>query len=116
MGTFFQTRDRRHARVYCSCHDRQTPPCRMSHTRLRPHRHGRMPAQVGEHVTYCRDMYDAAVGADALLLLTEWKEFRLPSWEAIGRLMHHRLLIDGRNIYDAEELSEAGFQYHCIGK
>ncbi|MGP1350751.1 MAG: UDP-glucose dehydrogenase family protein [Hoylesella marshii] len=92
--------------LHAGCRIRVYDPIAMDECRRR----------VGEHVTYCRDMYDAAVGADALLLLTEWKEFRLPSWEAIGRLMHHRLLIDGRNIYDAEELSEAGFQYHCIGK
>lgn len=72
--------------------------------------------RIGDSVVYCRDMYDAVLDADALLLLTEWKEFRLPSWEVIAKAMHNRLVIDGRNIFDAEELSDIGFEYHCIGK
>ena len=72
--------------------------------------------RVGDDVVYCRDMYEAVLQADALLLLTEWKEFRLPNWEVIGRTMTRKLVIDGRNIFDYEELSEAGFEYHCIGR
>ncbi len=72
--------------------------------------------RIGDSVTYCRDMYDAVLDADALLLLTEWKEFRLPTWGVIKKAMKQPLVIDGRNIFDAEELSEAGFEYHCIGR
>lgn len=72
--------------------------------------------RVGDALTYCRDMYDAVLNADALLLLTEWKVFRLPSWEVIHRAMKTPVVIDGRNIFDAEELTEIGFEYHCIGK
>ena len=72
--------------------------------------------RVGDVVTYCKDMYDAVLDADALLLLTEWKEFRLPSWEVIAKAMKQLVVIDGRNIYDSEELKEAGFKYLCIGK
>lgn len=72
--------------------------------------------RVGDAVVYCRDKYEATLKADALLLLTEWKEFRLPSWEVVGRSMNRKLIIDGRNIFDPEELSEAGFEYHCIGR
>ena len=72
--------------------------------------------RIGDAVTYCRDMYDAVLDADALLLLTEWKVFRLPSWEVIHKAMKNPLVIDGRNIFDAEELEELGFEYHCIGK
>jgi len=72
--------------------------------------------RIGDSVTYCRDMYDAVLDADALLLLTEWKEFRLPSWEVIAKAMHKKLVIDGRNIFDADELADIGFEYHCIGK
>ena len=72
--------------------------------------------RIGDQVEYCRDMYDCVLDADALLLLTEWKEFRLPSWEVVGKAMKHRLVIDGRNIFDHVELAEAGFEYHCIGK
>lgn len=72
--------------------------------------------RVGDVVTYCKDMYDAVLDADALLLITEWKEFRLPSWEVIAKAMKQSVVIDGRNIYDSEELKEAGFKYLCIGK
>ena len=67
-------------------------------------------------ITYCRDMYDAVLDADAMLLLTEWKEFRLPTWAVIKKEMIRPLVIDGRNIFDIEELEENGFEYHCIGK
>ena len=72
--------------------------------------------RVGDKVTYCRDMYDAVLDADALLLLTEWKEFRLPTWGVIKKAMKRALVIDGRNIFDVEELEENEFEYHCIGK
>lgn len=72
--------------------------------------------RVGDKLTYCRDMYDAVLNADALLLLTEWKVFRLPSWEVIHKAMRNPVVVDGRNIFDAEELSELGFEYYCIGK
>lgn len=72
--------------------------------------------RVGDTVTYCRDKYEAVFQADALLLLTEWKEFRLPSWEVVGSAMNKKLIIDGRNIFDPDELTEAGFEYHCIGR
>lgn len=72
--------------------------------------------RIGDKVTYCRDMYDAVLDADALLLLTEWKEFRLPTWGVIKKAMHRPLVVDGRNIFDVEELDENGFEYHCIGK
>ncbi|MBR6945970.1 MAG: UDP-glucose/GDP-mannose dehydrogenase family protein [Prevotella sp.] len=72
--------------------------------------------RYGDKVIYCKDKYDAVSDADALLLLTEWKEFRLPSWEVIHKVMRRPLVIDGRNILDSEELLELGFEYHCIGK
>ncbi|MGN0280706.1 MAG: UDP-glucose dehydrogenase family protein [Prevotella sp.] len=67
-------------------------------------------------ITYCRDMYEAVLDSDALLLLTEWKEFRLPTWAVIRKAMREPYVIDGRNIFDVEELLENGFTYHCIGK
>ena len=72
--------------------------------------------RIGDKVIYCRDMYDAVLDADALLLLTEWKEFRLPTWGVIKKAMRYPLVIDGRNIFDADEVEECGFEYHCIGK
>lgn len=72
--------------------------------------------RIGEVIRYAKDIYDAVVDADALLLITEWKEFRMPSWTAIKKLMANPLVIDGRNIYDPSEMQEYGFEYHCIGR
>lgn len=71
---------------------------------------------MGDRLVYCKDMYDAVKDADALMLLTEWKEFRLPDWEKINKLMRRKLVLDGRNIFDSDDLYEHGFEYHCIGK
>lgn len=72
--------------------------------------------RVGDAVTYCRDMYDAVEGSEALLLLTEWKQFRLPDWQKVKDRMKRPLMIDGRNIFDAQEMMDMGFDYHCIGR
>ena len=66
---------------------------------------------------YCGvDMYDAVKGADAVLLLTEWRQFRIPAWQTVKSLMKTPLIIDGRNVYDGDELEELGFTYYCIGR
>lgn len=72
--------------------------------------------RMGDAVRYAKDIYDAVVDADALMLVTEWKEFRMPSWPVVKKLMATPLVLDGRNIYDPEELEENGFIYHCIGR
>ena len=72
--------------------------------------------RIGDKVYYATDMYDAVLDADALLMLTEWKQFRLPSWGVVNKSMKKPLIIDGRNIYDAEELKQNGFEYYCIGR
>ena len=72
--------------------------------------------RVGDSVEYASDMYDAVLDADALLMLTEWKQFRLPSWGVIIRSMKTPLFIDGRNIYDPDDLAAQGVEYHCIGR
>ena len=72
--------------------------------------------RLGEDVEYATDMYDTLLDADALLILTEWKQFRLPNWQVVKRVMRRPLIIDGRNIYDSEELMSLGFDYYCIGK
>ena len=72
--------------------------------------------RIGNSVEYASDMYDAVLNADALLLLTEWKQFRMPSWGVIKRSMSRPVIIDGRNIYDSQELKNLGFEYNCIGK
>lgn len=72
--------------------------------------------RIGNKIEYATDMYDAVLDADALLLVTEWKEFRLPSWGVLKKTMKQPVVIDGRNIYDRNELQEQGFHYTCIGK
>lgn len=69
-----------------------------------------------ETIEYGKDIYETVMEADALLIVTEWKEFRLPAWTVIKKLMRTPLILDGRNIYDKAELEEAGFTYHCIGR
>ena len=70
---------------------------------------------LNETVVYANDMYAAATNADALLLLTEWKEFRMPNWEIIKRVMNKAVIFDGRNIYDKKLLQQYGFDYQGIG-
>ncbi len=77
---------------------------------------GECRRRVGDKVAYAKDMYEAVVDADALLVVTEWKEFRMPSWEVVKRLMRGNVVLDGRNIYDSAELHQKGFVYECIGK
>lgn len=72
--------------------------------------------RLGDKISYAKDMYDAVIDADAIALMTEWKQFRLPSWSIIKKAMRGNTIIDGRNIYDANELQDEGFIYHCIGK
>ena len=66
-------------------------------------------------IYFANDIYDAADEADALLLMTEWKEFRMPSWNVIKKSMKNPLILDGRNIYDKIEMKEMGFEYEGIG-
>ena len=72
--------------------------------------------RVGDAVEYATDMYDCVLDADALLMLTEWKQFRLPSWGVIIRSMKRPLVIDGRNIYDPADMEAQGLEYSCIGR
>ena len=72
-------------------------------------------AAIAKQIVYCNDMYEALLDADALLLVTEWKQFRMPSFGVMKMSMKNALIIDGRNIYDPKELAEAGFEYSAIG-
>ena len=72
--------------------------------------------RIGDTVTYCKNMYDAADGADVFALMTEWRQFRMPSWNVIQKVMTGNVIIDGRNIYDRQELEEQGFVYTRIGE
>ena len=72
-------------------------------------------ARIGDRIRYAKEMYEAAVDADALILVTEWKEFRLPAWQVVERVMRTPVLFDGRNIYDKKEFAGTRIEYHCIG-
>ena len=72
--------------------------------------------RIGDVVTYCKNMYDAADGADVFALMTEWRQFRMPSWNVIQKVMTGNVVVDGRNIYDRKELEELGFIYTRIGE
>ena len=72
--------------------------------------------RIGDRVVYCKDIYDVVIDADALAVLTEWKEFRIPSWSVIKRVMKQSVLVDGRNIYSKDEVIAEGFEYAAIGK
>ncbi|MDD4515336.1 UDP-glucose/GDP-mannose dehydrogenase family protein [Massilibacteroides sp.] len=71
--------------------------------------------RLGDSVVFCKDIYETVLDTDGLLVVTEWKEFRLPSWDTIKKLMQTPLILDGRNIYDTKELEEKGFVYNNIG-
>ncbi len=72
--------------------------------------------RIGDTVIYCKNMYDAADGADVFALMTEWRQFRMPSWNVIQKVMNGNVIVDGRNIYDRQELEEMGFVYTRIGE
>ena len=88
------------------CHIRVFDPVAMDECRRR----------VGNKVEYATDIYNAVEGADALMLLTEWKQFRLPTWERVIKAMAQPVVLDGRNLYDPEEMRQAGFIYYSIGR
>ena len=66
-------------------------------------------------ILYTEDPISAVKDADALLLVTEWNEFKLPDWKHVKENMAQHILFDGRNIYNAKDMAEKGFTYYCIG-
>lgn len=72
--------------------------------------------RIGDAVEYCDNIYEAVKDADAMVLVTEWKQFRLPDWDMISKIMRGNIIVDGRNIYNEEELKKQGFKYYRIGK
>ncbi|GAA3952761.1 nucleotide sugar dehydrogenase [Chitinophaga oryziterrae] len=71
--------------------------------------------ELGNEVEWCTDMYAAAAGADAVILITEWNEFRLPDWPRVKTLLNEPVVFDGRNIYDLDFLQKNGFSSYGIG-
>lgn len=72
--------------------------------------------KLGDSIDYVEDRYEALRDADALVIVTEWPEFRLPDFKAMNKLMKHKIIFDGRNIYDPDEMKENGFTYYGIGR
>lgn len=72
--------------------------------------------RIGDSVVYCKDMYDTSNGVDVFVLMTEWRQFRMPSWNVIRKVMTGNVIVDGRNIYDRQELESLGFTYTRIGE
>lgn len=71
---------------------------------------------IGDTISYAKDQYEALIDADALLIVTEWSEFRLPNFKVMEKLMKEKLIFDGRNIYDLDEMKELGYTYYSIGR
>ncbi len=72
--------------------------------------------RIENAVTYTENIYDCADGADAIALMTEWRQFRMPSWNVIKKVMNGNVIVDGRNIWNRDELEELGFRYTRIGE
>ncbi len=72
--------------------------------------------KIGDKIEYCKDQYEAVIDVDAMLLLTEWPEFRLPNFKIMDKLMKNKLIFDGRNIYEPSDMKETGYTYFSIGR
>lgn len=70
---------------------------------------------LGDKIQYAKDEYDALKDADALLLVTEWSEFRVPDFEEMKSLLKNPIIFDGRNVFEVDRMADLGFEYHCIG-
>jgi UDPglucose 6-dehydrogenase len=71
---------------------------------------------LGNKIGFAKDEYDACIDADAIVLVTEWPEFRLPNFRVLERLLKNKIIFDGRNIYDPAEMDELSFTYYPIGR
>jgi UDPglucose 6-dehydrogenase len=70
---------------------------------------------IGDTISYSTDMYDTLNGADALLIVTEWPEFRSPDFDELSKRLSNKVIFDGRNIFDFNDMKKIGFDYYCIG-
>jgi UDPglucose 6-dehydrogenase len=73
-------------------------------------------AEILKGVNYVNDIYEASQDADALVIVTEWNEFRYPDWEKVQASLRSPIVIDMRNIYEPEKMKTRGFNYHCVGR
>jgi UDPglucose 6-dehydrogenase len=70
---------------------------------------------LGDKIIYVNEPYEALSQADAMLVVTEWAEFKVPDFNKISTLLNNKIIFDGRNLYDKKEMNELGYEYHCIG-
>jgi len=70
---------------------------------------------LGDSVNYCDSLYDTTKNADAIILITEWNDFRVPDWGVIGELLNEKTMFDGRNLYKKEDMNKIGYSYYGIG-
>ena len=70
---------------------------------------------LGDSVNYCDSLYDTTKNADAIILITEWSDFRVPDWGVIGELLNEKTMFDGRNLYRKEDMNKIGYSYYGIG-
>ncbi|MGC9343509.1 MAG: UDP binding domain-containing protein, partial [Bacteroidales bacterium] len=71
---------------------------------------------LGDKIDYYKDMYEALIDSDALVVVTEWPEFRVPNYKVMEKLMNNKVIFDGRNIYELQEMQEFGYTYYSIGR
>ena len=71
---------------------------------------------LGDKIDYSGDMYEALIDSDGLIIITEWPEFRVPNYKVMEKLMNNKLIFDGRNIYELQEMAEFGYTYYSIGR
>ena len=77
---------------------------------------GNVKKLVGNKVSYCETPYDAAQDADAILIATEWPEFRTPDFDRLSSILKNKVIFDGRNLYDLTVMKELGYSYYSIGR
>ncbi len=71
---------------------------------------------LGDKIEFAKDEYESCIDADAMILVTEWSEFRSPNFKVLKKLLRNKIIFDGRNIYDTAEMAEMGFTYYAIGR
>ena len=81
-----------------------------------PEAMGNVKKLVGDQIQYAANPYDALVGADALIIATEWSEFRTPDFDRIGETLQHKVIFDGRNLFDVKQMKALGYHYESIGR
>jgi UDPglucose 6-dehydrogenase len=81
-----------------------------------PEAMGNVKKLVGDQIQYAANPYDALVGADALIIATEWSEFRTPDFDRIGETLQQKVIFDGRNLFDVKQMKALGYHYESIGR